>query len=166
MLSKIYGENLCFFSGIPYVVLRLHNVYGPRMGMRHVIPEIIRKIKSSKNKPIEIFNPYHSRTFCYVEDAVIASFKLATSRNSINDVFNVGNQQDEITIIKLAEKIAKILKVKDIKFKKIVDKNFSPYRRKPNTKKMDKIIKQNYKKLSLETGLRKTIDWYLANFKF
>ena len=112
MLSKIYGENLCFFSGVPYVILRLHNVYGPRMGMRHVIPELIKKIKRNKKQAIEISNPNHSRTFCYVEDAVIASFKLALSKKSVNEVYNVGNQQNEITIIKLAKKIAKILNEK------------------------------------------------------
>ena len=97
MLSKIYGENLCFFSGVPYVILRLHNVYGPRMGMKHVIPELIKKIKRNKKQAIEISNPNHSRTFCYVEDAVIASFKLALSKKSVNEVYNVGNQQNEIT---------------------------------------------------------------------
>jgi UDP-glucose 4-epimerase len=166
MLSKIYGEYLCFFSKVPFVILRLHNVYGPRMGMRHVIPEIIKKIKSNKNKEIIIPNAHHSRTFCYVEDAVIASFKLAKSKKSINDVFNVGNQKNEITIIKLAKKIAKILNKKNTKFKVAVDKNHSPYRRKPDTKKMDKIDKRNNKKLSLDKGLKKTIDWYSENFSF
>ena len=39
MLSKIYGEALCSFSNIPFAIVRLHNIYGPRMGMQHVIPQ-------------------------------------------------------------------------------------------------------------------------------
>ena len=40
-----FMEKIYVFSGVPYVILRLHNVYGPRMGMRHVIPELIKKDK-------------------------------------------------------------------------------------------------------------------------
>ena len=32
MLSKIYGEAMCFQSGLPVVIVRPHNFYGPRMG--------------------------------------------------------------------------------------------------------------------------------------
>ena len=62
------------------------------------------KIKRNKKQAIEISNPNHSRTFCYVEDAVIASFKLALSKKSVNEVYNVGNQQNEITIINFIKK--------------------------------------------------------------
>ena len=40
MLSKIYGEALCRHAGLPFTILRPHNLYGPRMGMAHVIPEL------------------------------------------------------------------------------------------------------------------------------
>ena len=41
MLSKIYGEALCRYSGLPFTIVRPHNVYGPRMGMAHVVPELL-----------------------------------------------------------------------------------------------------------------------------
>ena len=31
-------------SGLPVTIFRPHNIYGPRMGMSHVIPELIKKI--------------------------------------------------------------------------------------------------------------------------
>ena len=34
MLSKIYGEALLYQSDIPFTIIRPHNFYGPRMGMR------------------------------------------------------------------------------------------------------------------------------------
>ena len=43
-LSKITGESLCMNSGLPVTIFRPHNIYGPRMGMSHVIPELIKKI--------------------------------------------------------------------------------------------------------------------------
>ena len=64
MASKILGEILYINSGLPYVINRFHNIYGPRMGYSHVIPEIIKKLYSSKKK-IEVYSPNHSRAFCY-----------------------------------------------------------------------------------------------------
>jgi nucleoside-diphosphate-sugar epimerase len=43
MLSKIHGEALCRHSGVPWSVVRLHNAYGPRMGLSHVVPQLLRK---------------------------------------------------------------------------------------------------------------------------
>ena len=48
MLSKIYGEALCHNSGIPFTLFRPHNIYGPRMGMSHVIPEQLYKAHYAK----------------------------------------------------------------------------------------------------------------------
>ena len=42
MLSKIYGEAMCHFSNL-LIIIRPHNIYGERIGMSHVIPELIRK---------------------------------------------------------------------------------------------------------------------------
>ncbi len=39
LLSKLYGEALSLQSGLPVTVIRPHNVYGPRKGLSHVIPE-------------------------------------------------------------------------------------------------------------------------------
>ena len=48
MLSKIYGEALCSFANVPFAIVRLHNIYGPRMGMQHVIPQWIKKLKKTQ----------------------------------------------------------------------------------------------------------------------
>ncbi len=46
LLSKVCGEALCHHSGLPFTALRPHNIYGPRMGMSHVIPEQLGKVQS------------------------------------------------------------------------------------------------------------------------
>ncbi|PIS12097.1 MAG: NAD-binding protein, partial [Bdellovibrio sp. CG10_big_fil_rev_8_21_14_0_10_47_8] len=62
MLSKIYGEAMMIHSGLPYTVVRPHNVYGPRMGMNHVIPELLKKSLSlGTEAPLEIFSATHRR---------------------------------------------------------------------------------------------------------
>ena len=47
-LSKIFNEKLIQLSKINYLILRPHNIYGPRMGSSHVIPELIQKFSLEK----------------------------------------------------------------------------------------------------------------------
>ena len=43
-LSKIIGERIVQLSGLKFVCFRPHNIYGPRMGYSHVIPELIKRL--------------------------------------------------------------------------------------------------------------------------
>ena len=70
MLSKIYGEAMCHSSGLDCIILRPHNIYGPRMGMKHVIPQLIKILSTPMNGTLDVYSPDHSRTFCYVVYAV------------------------------------------------------------------------------------------------
>ena len=67
MLSKIWCEALIKYSNIPYYIFRPHNLYGPRMGMRHV--KIIKKNFFKCNNVLEVFSPNY-KSFCFIDDAV------------------------------------------------------------------------------------------------
>ena len=71
------------FSSLPYVVVRFHNIYGPRMGMQHVIPQIIKRVNNSHKNIFKVENLNHSRTFCYIDDAVEMLFKIISSNKKI-----------------------------------------------------------------------------------
>ncbi len=156
LMSKIYCEKLLELSGQKYIIVRPHNIYGPRMGFSHVIPELINKIKFKKK--INVFSPYHSRAFCFIDDAIDQIVKLSLQKKALNKTFNIGNDSEEIKIMELATQLIKLMKSK----KKILkQKNFkgSPSRRCPNLNKIKKYIKLN-KFSKLEDGLNKTIRWY------
>ena len=68
-LSKLISEKILYLSKLPFVILRLHNIYGPRMGYSHVIPEIFLKIKRNEKK-VSVLSWSHSRAFCYVTDQI------------------------------------------------------------------------------------------------
>jgi len=161
MLSKIYGEAMCQYSGIPFTIIRPHNFYGPRMGLSHVIPELMKKVVDSENSYIDVYSVKHRRTFCYIKDAVEIMRLLAESNDTIGNVYNVGNEEEEVTMNELA------LKIIDLIGKKIVvnplnSTSGSPKRRCPDISKLNKVI--NYKKqYSLKKGLQKTFEWYNAN---
>lgn len=156
LLSKIYGESLCIHSSLPYVILRPHNIYGPRMGNSHVIPELIMKAYS-KNEFV-VFNPNHKRTFCYIDDFISAIILLMNNNKIKNKVYNVGNPNEEINIYTLSKKILNMSRVKKI-IKRQNIKNSSPKRRLPNINKIIQDI--NFKpKVKMNLGLAKTLRWY------
>ena len=115
MLSKIYGEAMTLHSCLPITIVRPHNFYGPRMGLSHVIPELMKKIIESKSDQLDVYSIDHKRTFCYIDDAVNAIQLLAESNNSIGKVYNIGSDDEEITMGELSQNIMKIIdKVLDI----------------------------------------------------
>lgn len=156
LLSKIYGESLCIHSGLPVVIVRPHNIYGPRMGLDHVIPQLAYKFFHKKE--VIVFNPRHRRTFCYIDDFIDALLLLMNKTKLNYKVYNIGNTNEEIQIIDLAKKIMKFTN-KRKKLTKVDLNNSSPTRRVPNIKRIQ--LETNFKtKIKLDAGLLKTLNWY------
>lgn len=83
MLSKIYGEALCHHSGLPFTIVRPHNFYGPRMGLAHVVPQLLQRIHDSTDgDELIVYSVDHMRTFCYIDDAVAYLMALPRYRRS------------------------------------------------------------------------------------
>ena len=163
MLSKIYGEAMCMHSSIPYLIMRPHNIYGPRMGMSHVIPQLIEKAhKEINNGKLNVYSLEHTRTFCYVVDAVEQMYALIMNKKSRNQVYNIGCQFPEITIEGLSKKIVKLIG-KKLTLNSLGTSEGSPSRRCPdmsNTNAMTNYIN----KVSIDEGLRFTYNWYIENY--
>jgi nucleoside-diphosphate-sugar epimerase len=160
-LSKIFNEKLIQLSKINYLILRPHNIYGPRMGFSHVIPELIKKFlleKKGKKKYTGIYSPSHTRAFCFIDDAIKQILLLSSDKNNNNEIFNIGNMREEIKIFNLAKKIKEIV-FKKSKLKRLSITQGSPVRRVPCMKKTLKKIA--FKKFTnLDDGIQKTFNWY------
>src|SRR3989344_3435108 len=65
VLINVYGKKF----GVPFSIVRYHNVYGPRMGGDHVLPQFIARILDRVD-PFPIFGGEEMRAFCYIDDAV------------------------------------------------------------------------------------------------
>lgn len=69
--SKIAGESALFGAAragnFAPVVVRFHNVYGPRMGPTHVIPEFLARARQYVD-PFPVYGPEQTRSFLYAED--------------------------------------------------------------------------------------------------
>ena len=162
MLSKIYGEAVMNQSGLPFTIIRPHNFYGPRMGMSHVIPELLKKAFTAKNgDKLEVFSVDHCRTFCYISDAVKMIRLLAESDKTLGEAYNVGNQQPEVSILKVAEMILEITG-KNLLIEAKPATIGSPARRCPEMMKAEQCIAYRGQ-VCLKDGIERTYSWYKEN---
>lgn len=145
-------------------IARIFNTYGPRMriGDGRVIPTFI--VNSVQGKPIPIFgNGTQTRSFCFIDDLVDGIYKLSILDNLEGEVFNLGNP-DEYRILDIAEKIKKITQ-SNSEFEYHPFPQDDPKKRKPDIKKA-KIVLDWEPKVSLDEGLKITIDWFKKKLSY
>jgi len=162
MLSKIYGEVLCQHAGIPFTLIRPHNVYGPRMGMVHVIPEQLRKAHDAKEgDSIEVFSVDHTRCFCYIDDAIEMLWRMIDCQECESKTLNLGTQSPELTIKEVAEACFSAVG-KRLNIDSKPASPGSPARRGPDMSKTIELTGFE-SKVDLVEGVMRTYDWYRKN---
>jgi len=160
--SKRCAEAL-FFSyyrqrNVKIKLVRIFNTYGPRMRPDdgRVVSNFV--VQALKGKEITIYgNGTQTRSFCYISDLIEGLIKMMKSPDDCLGPINIGNPE-EISILNLAKKIIEITNSKSkIVFKPLPEDD--PIRRKPDiTLAKEKL---NWEpKISLEEGLKKTIDYF------
>lgn len=142
------------------VIFRPHNVYGPAMGWEHVIPQFALRLKANKNAKKMNFpiqgTGNEIRSFIYIDDFIDGLLKVVFEGEHLN-IYHIGTME-EITITQLAKKVAKCFGM-EIQIKPTEKLIGSTKRRCPD---ISKLMKLGFKpKVSLEEGLRKTIEWYI-----
>jgi UDP-glucose 4-epimerase len=114
--TKLFGEKItkkiCEKKQIPFVIIRLFNVYGPNDGIPHVIPKIIAQIKE-RRKSMELGNLQPKRDFIYVDDVSDALYKILILKPK-GRIYNLGTGK-EYSIKNIAERFIKILQNKNLR---------------------------------------------------
>ncbi|MBU0662309.1 MAG: SDR family NAD(P)-dependent oxidoreductase [Candidatus Diapherotrites archaeon] len=164
--SKIAGEllfmNYARHYGFPLSIVRYHNIYGPRMGNDHVIPEFIMRAAKDEN-PFKIQGGEQTRAFCFVDDAVRATILVAESEKTNNEIIHIGNNLEEIKISELAKKIIAAAG-SNAEIETTDMPEGSVMRRCPDITKLRTLT--GYEPgIMLDAGLKKTAEWYLNGAK-
>ena len=159
MLSKIYGEALCQHSGLPFTIIRPHNFYGPRMGLAHVIPQLLQRIhQADDGDELVVYSVEHRRTFCFIDDAVEYVLRLVHSPDAASGTFNVGVQSPEMTMGDLARMLMSVVG-REVTVVPGETTPGSPPRRCPDMTRT--ISATEYTPVvSHEDGVRRTYEWY------
>jgi len=164
--SKIFGElavhNYCRMFGKPFTIVRYHNVYGPRMGYEHVIPQLFERARGGQN-PLVVYSADHRRAFCYVDDAIAMTIGAMCSPAADNQTINIGNDHEEHSIGELAQRlliqagIASAIEPRTAEHDPIV-------RRCPDITKARELL--GYQpRITLDEGLAGTLAWYAQKFR-
>lgn len=167
-LSKLVAEKYCRAYhetyGLPTVLLRLFNAYGPE-AMAGVSYDFLKKIRANNRRLEVIGSGQQSKDFIYVGDIVDAMIRVAQIDRAIGEEYNLGSGET-IQVVKLAEKILNLLSLQDVtKIVCDVQEGWPgdvPYTHADITK-----IKQQVgwePKTALEKGLVKTIEWFESKY--
>jgi UDP-glucose 4-epimerase/UDP-glucuronate decarboxylase len=156
LMSEAAVSHAARAKGIPYVIARFHNVYGPRMGTDHVIPELsLRALQ--RPDPFPVYGVGQSRAFCYVEDAVDAMQRLMQTDAAMGRIVNIGNDT-ETGIDELARLVLRIAG-HDAEVAALPAPPDSVDRRCPDISRL-RTLTGFEPKVALEEGVRRTFDWY------
>jgi nucleoside-diphosphate-sugar epimerase len=162
MLSKIHGEALCRYSGLPVSIFRVHNAYGPRMGLSHVIPELLRKAyELEPGGKLAVFSPTHRRTFCFITDIVEFIARILESPGCAGQTLNIGAQAPEYAMEEVARLALATVGI-EADLELLPDTPGSPVRRAPDMSKTAALTGYQAQ-TSLAEGMRMTYAWYKTN---
>lgn len=149
---------------LPLIIVRCFNTVGPRQTGQYgmVVPKFVKS--ALLGQPLVIYGDgKQSRCFADVADVTDAFTKLMKDPKCEGEIFNVGNNE-EITIVELAEKIKKMTnsksKIEFMAYEDAFEEGFEDMRRRmPDLAKLEKFI--GYKpKYNLDTIIKRIIDFY------
>ena len=162
--SKRLGETLCTIykehHGVPAKIVRPFNVFGPGMGHndRRVIPMFTYQALNGRTIPVH-GTGLQTRTFCYITDAIYG-FLMTLLEGKCGEAYNIGNPDNEISMIKLAEMYPKLLP--GASFTRIDYPDTypagEPNRRCPDITKARETFGYT-SEVDVEDGLARFIDW-------
>jgi len=154
LLVRSYRQSF----GLPTIITRGNNVYGPNQYPEKLIPKFINLLL--RNQPCTIHgNGQHRRNFVYVED-VARAYDTILSRGRPGEVYNIGTDF-EIANLAVARMLLREFGRATEESKWIVfveDRNFNDVRYHIN---LDKLSALGWRpQVAFEDGLMRTIEWY------
>ena len=168
-LVKLVGEKFLEAYHQKYELktcaLRFFNVYGPRQeggGYGFVAGIFIRRVLEDLS-PVIFGDGSQTRDFTYIDDNIEASWRAMNLDKANGKVINIGTGRP-LTIFDLATRIIKLCGSEgEIQPKIVKNRRTDVKHRFPEIGKMIKIL-NFYPKISLEEGLKKTIEWYREKY--
>lgn len=166
--SKIVSELIAFNYAQEHFrkvqVFRPHNVYGPDMGTKHVIPQFIMRAAELAGQGLDA-GPFpiqgsgrETRAFCYVDDAVAGILRMY-EHGQHRQIYHIGNDQ-EVSMIDVAKQIGEVMGL-SLQVQPSAPAEGGTMRRCPDITKMRGL---GYAPaVDLAAGIKRTVAWYQSN---
>jgi dTDP-glucose 4,6-dehydratase len=152
--------------GLPTIVTNCSNNYGPYHFPEKLIPLVI--LNALEGKPLPIYGKGDQiRDWLYVEDHARALYKVVTS-GKVGETYNIGghNEKQNFEVVQAICSILDVLMPKDTPYAEqityVTDRPGHDRRYAIDATKISNELNWQPQE-TFETGLRKTIEWYLAN---
>lgn len=152
--------------GLPTIVTNCSNNYGPYHFPEKLIPLVI--LNALEGKPLPIYGKGDQiRDWLYVEDHARALYKVVTEGN-IGETYNIGgyNEKPNLEVVQTICRILDALVPKETPYAQqityVTDRLGHDRRYAIDASKMSRELNWQPEE-TFETGLRKTVEWYLAN---
>lgn len=167
--SKIGADQMAnsFFTsfGLPVVIIRPFNTFGPRQSARAVIPTIISQLAAGKGE-IQLGSLEPTRDFTYVSDTVAGFSAALSSHAGIGEVINLGAGFE----VSIGETFASIANIMNSDAVAVED----PARLRPENSEVERLYSNNSKANELlgwkphlagiegfREGLAMTVEWFV-----
>jgi UDP-glucose 4-epimerase len=138
---------------LDFTIFRLFNTYGPKQSVDFVMTKFISL--AVKDKDITIYGDgLQTRTFCFIEDHLDATTNAFYNNHIINDVANIGTDE-EITILDLAKEIIRVTNSRSQIIHMPPLKEGDMTRRKPDITNMRHLLRRDFTRL--EEGIKNII---------
>lgn len=159
--------------GLPILISNCSNNYGPYQFPEKLIPLMILSAFVGNSLPV-YGNGQQIRDWLYVEDHVRALYSVV-SRGKIGETYNIGghNEKTNIQVVQLIcdildelcpSKLNNISSYREL-IRYVEDRPGHDQRYAINAKKIEKELGWKPKE-TFETGLKKTVEWYIKNYEY
>ncbi|WKD27067.1 dTDP-glucose 4,6-dehydratase [Halomonas sp. KG2] len=152
--------------GLPTLVTNCSNNYGPYHFPEKLIPLMI--LNALAGKPLSVYGDGQQiRDWLYVEDHARALIKVATE-GAIGDTYNIGghNEKANLTVVETLCDLLQELVPQESSYRELItfvtDRPGHDVRYAIDASKIERELGWKPEE-TFETGLRKTVKWYLAN---
>lgn len=160
--SKLGGDRLAysfFISyGLPVIVTRASNNYGPRAYLEKVIPLFVTNLMDGQLVPI-YGEGQQIRDWLFVEDHC-SGIDLLVEQGINGEVYNIGGEQ-ELTNMELTKKILRLMGKNESSIKFVQDRPGHDFRYSLDCSKIKKLGWKRY--YDIDKGLQETVSWYQNN---
>lgn len=171
--AKAVGEHYCFAyhqMGLPVVVLRFFNAFGPRLDSiesGRIISIFMGQLL--KNKPLTIIGDgTQTRCFTYVDDVIEGIMRSSEVPEAEGEAINIGTNR-ETSILELAKLMAEIYgsdsSIQFLEHEGVYGTGYEDIKRRvPDVSKAKRLLDWEAQ-TSLETGLKRTIEWFKHKYE-
>jgi len=171
--AKAVGEHYCFAYhqlGLPVVVLRFFNAFGPRLDSiesGRIISIFMGQLL--KNKPLTVIGDgTQTRCYTYVDDIIQGIIRSSEVKEAEGEAINLGTNR-ETSVLDLAKMMIKIYggkaEIQFVEQEGIYGTSYQDIKRRvPDVSKAKRLL--NWEpKISLEDGLSKTVEWFKEQYQ-